>query len=166
MKTKHERFPPKIANYRDYKTFDTKTFKDRLDLTLKNTTSFEQLQKIFMDLLNKFTPLKCKYLRANHSKLITKELSKAIMLTTRFRHQFLKMKRPEAKVKYNKQRKICVSLTRIANRNYYESLNCENGVLIKDEKEVDNIFNNFFMNTVLNLGIKTQHEFLNNTDNS
>ena len=98
-----------------------------------------------MDLLNKFTPLKCKYLRANHSKLITKELSKAIMLRTRFRYQFLKMKRPEAKVKYNKQRKICVSLTRIANRNYYESLNCENGVLIKDEKEVDNIFNNFFV---------------------
>ena len=119
-----------------------------------------------MDLLNKFTPLKCKYLRANHSKLITKELSKAIMLRTRFRYQFLKMKRPEATVKYNKQRKICVSLTRIANRNYYESLNCENGVLIKDEKEVDNIFNNFFVNIVLNLCIKTQHEFLNTTDNS
>ena len=29
MKTKHERFPPKIVNYRDYKNFDTKTFKDR-----------------------------------------------------------------------------------------------------------------------------------------
>ena len=27
MKTKHERFPPKIVNYRDYKNFDTKTFK-------------------------------------------------------------------------------------------------------------------------------------------
>ena len=57
---------------------------------------------------------------------MTKELSKAIMLRTRFRHQFLKMKTPEAKVKYNKQRNICVSLTRKAKRNYYESLHLNN----------------------------------------
>ena len=35
MKTKHERVPPKIVNYRDYKNFDPKTFKDRLELTQK-----------------------------------------------------------------------------------------------------------------------------------
>ena len=109
MKTKHERFPPKIVNYRDYENFDTKAFKDRLELTLKITTFFEELQETFMDLLNKFTPLKRKYLRANHSKFMTKVLSKALMLRTRFRHQFLKMKTPEAKAKYNKQRNICVS---------------------------------------------------------
>ena len=96
MKTKHECFTPKIVNYRYNINFDTKTFKDRLELTLKNTTSFEELQKIFMDLLKKLAPLKCKYLRANHSKFMTKGLSKAIMLRTRFRHRFLKMKTPEA----------------------------------------------------------------------
>ena len=189
-------FSPKIVNYRDHKNFDTKTFKNRLELTLKNTTSFEELQKIFMDLLNKFAPLKCKYLRANHSKFMTKELSKAIMLRTRFRYQFLKMKTPEAKAKYNKQRNICVSLTRKGKRNYYESLDLnnicdnkkfwatvkpifsnkiksvenivlsENGVLIKDEEEVAKIFNNFFVNIVPNLGIKTQYELVNTTDNS
>ena len=82
MKTKHEPLPPKIVNYRDYKNFDTKVFKNRLELTLKNTTSFEELQETFMDLLNKFAPLKCEYLRANHSKFMTKELSKAVMLRT------------------------------------------------------------------------------------
>ena len=106
------------------------------------------------------------------------------------------MKTPEAKAKYNKQRHICVSLTRKAKRNYYDSLDlnnicdnkkfwasvkalfsnkinlaenivlCENGKLIKDEEEVANIFNNFFVNIKPNLGIKTQHEFLNTTDNS
>ena len=106
------------------------------------------------------------------------------------------MKTPEAKAKYNKQRNICVSLPRKAKRNYYESLDLnnmcgnkkfwttvkplfsnkiksvenivlsENGVLIKDEEEVANIFNIFFVNIVPNLGIKTQHEFLNTTDNS
>ena len=75
MKTKHESFSPKILNYRDYKKFDTKVFKDRLELALKSTTSFEELQETFMDILNKFAPLKCKYLRANLSKFMTGELS-------------------------------------------------------------------------------------------
>ena len=64
--------------------------------------------------------------RANHSKFMTKKLSKAIMFRTRFRNQFLKMKTPKAKAKYNKQRNICVSLTRKVKRNYYESLNLNN----------------------------------------
>ena len=42
----------------------------------------------------------------------------------------------------------------------------KNGVLIKDEEKVAIIFNNFFVNIVPNLGIKSQHEFLNTTDNS
>ena len=149
-----------------------------------------------MDLLNKFAPLKCKYVRANHSKFMTKELSKAIMLRTRFRYQFLKMKTPKATMKYNKHRNIRVILIRKIKRNYCESLDLndicdnkrfwatvkflfsnkiksvdnivisENGVLIKSEEEVANIFSNFFVNIVPNLGIKTQHEFLNTTDNS
>ena len=143
-----------------------------------------------MDLLNRFTPLKCKYLRANHSKFITKELSKAIMLRPRFRHQYFKMKTPESKAKYNKQRNICASLTRKAkslnlnntcdNKKFWPTVKpvftnkiksaenillCENGVLIKDEEEVAYIFNNFFGSIVPNLGIKTQHDLLNTTDN-
>ena len=57
---------------------------------------------MFMDLLNKFTPLKCKickYLRANHSKFMTKDIIKAMMLRTRFRHRFLKTKTSEARTK-------------------------------------------------------------------
>ena len=42
----------------------------------------------------------------------------------------------------------------------------ENGALVKDEEDVANIFNNFFVNIVPNLVINTQHEFLNFTDNS
>ena len=87
-------------------------------------------------------------------------------------------------------------LTRKGKRNYYESLDLnnicynknfwttvkplfsnkiksvknivlsENGVLIKGKEKVANIFNNFLVNIVPNLSIKTQHEFLNTTDNS
>ena len=37
---------------------------------------------------------------------------------------------------------------------------------MKDKEEVGNIFNNFFVNIVPTLGIKTEHEVLNTTDNS
>ena len=87
-----------------------------------NDCSFIELKTIFMELLNKVAPLKTKYLRANYSKFITKELSKAIMLRTKLRNQFLKKRTSEAKLKYNKQRNLCVSLLRKAKRNYYENL--------------------------------------------
>ena len=40
----------------------------------------------------------------------------------------------------------------------------ENGNLVRDEKEVANIFNDFFVKIVLILGINTEHEFLNTTN--
>ena len=42
----------------------------------------------------------------------------------------------------------------------------ENGTLTKDEEEVANTFNDFFVNIVPNLGIKTQNEFLKTMNNS
>ena len=59
-----------------------------------------------MDILNKFAPPRCKYLRTNRFKFLTKELSKAIMVSTRIRHQFLKMKKSGARAKYQMQRNI------------------------------------------------------------
>ena len=41
-----------------------------------------------MEILDKFAPLKKKYIRANHSKFVTKELSKPIMLRSKLRNQF------------------------------------------------------------------------------
>ena len=42
----------------------------------------------------------------------------------------------------------------------------ENGKLIKDQEEVDNIFNVFFVNILPNLGSRTQHKYFKTTDNS
>ena len=40
----------------------------------------------------------------------------------------------------------------------------ENGKLVGDEKEVADIFNDFFVNKVPNLGINSKHDFLNTTN--
>ena len=156
---------------------------------------FATIRKIFMEILDKFAPLKKNYIRANHSKFVTKELSKAIMLRSKLRNQFLKTKTQESKLKYNKQRNLCVSITRKAKRSYYENLDLkditdskkfwptvkplfsnkiksteyitleENGTIISNDKELARIFNEFFVNIVPNLGINTNQSFLINTDN-
>ena len=106
----------------------------------------------------------------------------------------LKKRTSKAKLKYNKQRNLCVSSLRKAKRNYYKILYLddinddktfwttvrplfcnkiksvenitldENGKLVRDEKELANIFNDFFVNTVSNLGLNTKYDFLNATN--
>ena len=67
----------------------------------------------FLYVLNKFPPLKKKYLRANHSHFVRRELSKAIMQRSRFRNKYLKIKTRAARISYDKQRNVylkCVNL--------------------------------------------------------
>ena len=83
LKVKPDTLPPRIIKYRDYKNFESKAFNNKLQVSLKNfdmnNSSFIELKAIFMELLNmKVAPLKTKYLRANYSKFMTKELSKAL----------------------------------------------------------------------------------------
>ena len=56
--------------------------------------------------------MKTKFLRANHSKFVTKVVDKAIMLRTKLKNQFLKKSTLEARTKYNRQGNICVSLVK------------------------------------------------------
>ena len=146
-----------------------------------SSLDFGSLKICFMEILNKIAPLKTKFLRANRSKFVTKEVSKAIMLRTKLRNKFLKKKTLESKAKYNKQRNICVSLIKKAKLNYYENLELkdindnkkfwptvkplfsnkiksaeniyldESGEIIRNEKEVANVFNQYFVNTVPNI---------------
>ena len=94
-----------VTSYRDCKNFDSPIIFEKLQVRLThldiNSLDFVSLKKCFMELLNKVAPLKTKFLRANHSKFVTKDLSKAIMLRTKLRNQFLKNRNLEARTKYN-----------------------------------------------------------------
>ena len=71
-----------------------------------------------MELLNKVASITTKFLIANYSKFITKEVSKDIMLSTKLRNQFLKKRPLDARTRYNKQRNIYVSFVKKAKQNY------------------------------------------------
>ena len=182
----------------DYKNFDSSKFFEKLQLKLSNldmsSLDFGSLKICFMELLNQIAPLKTKFMRANHSKFVTKEVSKAIMLRTKLRNKFLKKNTLESRAKYNMQGNICVSLLKKAKRNYYENLDLkdindkkiwatvkpvfsnkiksaeniyqdESGEIIRNETEVAKVFNTYFVNIVPNImGITNNHNLLSNID--
>ena len=137
-----------------------------------------------MKILDKLAPLEKKYIRVHHGKFVTEELSKAIMLRSKLRNQFLKTKTQEPKMKYNKQRNLCVSITRKVKRSYNKTLHLKdvidskkfwdivkplfsnkmksteyialkkNGKIISNDKELARIFVNFLVHKVPNLRIE------------
>ena len=89
----HERMPIKAIQYGDYRKSDYVIFNNNQFQIFSKNFNFSQLdfvtiKKIFMEILDKFAPLKKKYIRANHSQFVTKELSKAVMLRSKLKNQF------------------------------------------------------------------------------
>ena len=197
LKVKHEKVPPKIIHYRDYKNFDSSNFFEKLQLKPGNldmsSLDFGSLEICFMELLNKIAPLKTKFLRANHFKFVTKEVSKAIMRSTKLRNKFLKKKTLESRAKYNKQRNVCVSYIKKAKRNYYENPDLkdindnkvwatvkplfsnkiksaeniyldESGEIIRNEKDVANIFHKYLVNIAQSIMDITNNHNLSDLD--
>ena len=68
---------------------------------------------MFKTVFEKHATVKKKYLTANHSKFLTKELSKAVMLRSKLRKRFLKDITEESRCKYKKQK---------AKKDYYENI--------------------------------------------
>ena len=135
-------------------------------------------------------PLKKKrFVRANNSPFMTKELRKAIMVRSRLRNKSLKLRTLESKDAYKRQRNYCVSLLRLTKKSFYENLDpkfiTDNRkfwkqvkspsflikplLLIIDEIATDNsacaeILNNFFSNSMKNLEVDRDF-YVNNLTN-
>ena len=138
--------------------------------------------------LNKHAHLKRKYLRANDSNFITKELSKATMQRSKLRNFNLEVRSDENRSRYKKYRNICVSLLRKAKRKHYEDLSIadvtdnnkfwervkplfenktkgnpnitlvEGNNLITDEESLTETLNHYFVNAVSNLGVNILYD--------
>ena len=74
-----------------------------------NDISGEQFENIFMLILNRHAPSKTRYVRANHSPFMNTDIYKAIMVRSRLRNKYLKLKTEEANSAYKKQRNQCLS---------------------------------------------------------
>ena len=158
--------------------------------------SNDEFVRILMNILDRHAPIKQKYIRANQGPFMTKELRKAVMIRSSLRNKFNKFKTKSAKCAYKKQRNLCTYLFRKAKRDYYSSLNpanvtdsktfwrtikplfsdkflsneiitlVEGNNILQDDKEVSEVFSEFFSNAVKNLNIEINSELLSKNKNT
>ena len=66
---------------------------------------------IFMVLLDKFAPMKHKYIRANQAPFMNKTLNKSVMNRSRLKNRYLKNRTPENWLAYkNNETPVCLYL--------------------------------------------------------
>ena len=127
---------PKILYYRNYKYFSNELFKNDLlqeiDKQGVHNLECKDFEYIFLNTLHKLAPLKKRYIRANNAPFMTTELCKAIMVRSRLRNKYMKIKTVESRNEYKKQRNYCTNILRKTKKSYYENLNVN---LIVDNKK-------------------------------
>ena len=148
-----------------------------------------------MKLVDKFAPIKYKYLRENHGAFVTKELRKAIMKRSQLKNIYSRQKPPDSKSDYNKQRNSCTKLLCKTKLSYFQRLNpssitdnklfwktvkpaftdkvkaqeaitiIDEGNIISEDRKIANIFKNFFATAVEELNINRNLPCLSPVDN-
>ena len=198
LKTIFTKLPPKTVSYRDYKHFSHQIFRNEVIEKLAEKEiieiNYEHFENIIIQCLNLHAPIKKKYIRANDSPFMTKDLRKAIMVRSRLKNKYNKIKTEENRLNYNMQRNKCTSLLRKAKKNYFNKLNPsllndnkkiwkivkplfsekyfnrenitldENNEIIEDDTEISEIFNKFFANAIKDFNIEIDPNILNNVE--
>ena len=127
LKTEFVKANPIQINYRNYKNYNPIEFNEDLRIELNNNAlsneNYNNFQTIMRNILDRHAPLKKKYLRANSSPFMTKELRKMIMRRSACKNKYLKNKTVEKWENYRKLRNECVKLTKKVKKEYFENLN-------------------------------------------
>ena len=187
MKTFFTKKKPEIVTYGDYKHFSNISFRNELSAQLCNidinNIDYQEFDNIVVNTLNKYAPIKQKYIRANEAPFMNKEYKSAIMVRSKLRNKYNKEPSTERFKAYKKQRNLCTRLLRKIKFNFYNNLNpsrisdnktfwknvkpmfsdkktfntninlVENKDIISDDNEIADCFKNFFENTVKELKI-------------
>ena len=156
--------------------------KDRL--AKSGSLSVDNFNTIFNEVLDLHAPKKQKVARGNNAPFMNKTLSKAFMTRARLRNKYYKNTSQENKLSYTKQKNFCTNLLKREKKKYYNDLDTkifdsnkmfwkrvkplfsektmlkqsirlnENGKIISDKKEVAELLNNYFMESVEKLEVE------------
>ena len=195
MKTTFPKVKPKIIQYRDYKNFILENFRMELRNELRNEeiVDYTKFEDIFLDMLNKFAPLKKKVLRANDKPYMTKVLRKAIMRRSVLKNKYYSNKSPDSEIFYKKQNNYTNRLLKKEKKKYFKNLDVKSftdnkkfwntvkplfsnycggsqkitlvnrGEIISKDEEVAKTFNEYFIESVKSLNITENKDVLTNT---
>ena len=183
LKSSFINIEPKLLNYRDYKNFNFRNFKEDLsEALLICRNSYDEFESAFITALDKHAPKKKKWLRGNNKPHITKPLRQAIMKRSKLKNKTNKTKLITDVRNYKKQRNYVVNLNKNAKFEYFSRYDCkdgkpfwvnckpyfsnkhskadndivlnEDGELILKNKEIANTFNDYFGSIVENLNLE------------
>ena len=79
LKTSFLKSAPEKILYRNYKNFNSNSFKSDLKKELKYTESYESFENVFLNVLQRHAPLKTKVVRENYPPYMNRTLRKAII---------------------------------------------------------------------------------------
>ena len=190
FKMSFKKCKPRIITHRFHRNYDNEVFRSEIQTFCSlNETDLGLFKEPICCTFNKHALIRKKYLRANESPFMTKELHKAIMKRSRYRNKFLKDKSQTCRENYKIQRSLCKKLLRKTKKLYFESLNTkkitDNGTFWKtavplstnkaprnekiiltevekhlsDDKKICKIFNNFFSNVVSDLKLTDYYNY-------
>ena len=139
---------PKTKFYRDYKSFNFESFNNELNELLKSEKEINYSLFIFLQVLNAHAPVNKKIQRFANNPLMTKQLRKAIMHSSRSKNVFNKNRTPKTWDSYKKQRNFCVKLFRKTKKEYFENINIKD---INYNKKFWKTIKPYFSNKGLNI---------------
>ena len=189
MRSHYPKSTPNIVHYRNYSKFNNDYFRNDLKASLEKLENldYQSFENIFGSTLNKYAPVKQKYIRANNSPFMTKTLCQNISPCSRLHNKFLSNPTHENKIAYKKQRNKCVQLLRMEKRKYYNNLDLkclkdnrtfwravkplfsekcatsdkiilvESNKILNDQNLVSDTINTFFTNVTKSRGIEDNY---------
>ena len=98
LKTMFSKNKPREILYWNYKYFNSQNFNAELKFLFskENIDSCSKFNQTFLNVLNKYAPLKKKQLRANHALYVSKSMRKAITRRSYLKNVYFKKKNGEA----------------------------------------------------------------------
>ena len=102
LKTTFSKSKSKKINYRNFKKFIEEDFNQELRgrLSTELLDNYSSFENVFIDVLDRHTPIKKKVIRANHAPYVTKTLRKAIMKRSQLDKIYFKKRTQESLKKY------------------------------------------------------------------
>ena len=122
MTTSFPKSAPKKIIYRNYKNFNSKSFKSDLKKQLKYTKPYESFENVFLNILQRHAPLKTKVVSANHAPYMNRILRKAIMKRSELERKYLKNRASENRIRYKKQKNFCSKLYKKERKKYFSNI--------------------------------------------
>ena len=136
LKTYFQKLKPKKIKYRSYKNFELNSFKNELKHSLNMSKQihiiYDDFKEIFMEILDKHSPLKEKTVRGNNTPFMNKTLSKAFMLRAKLKNRCNLYPTEINILNYKKQKNYCVNLVNKTKKLYYSNLDI---TILNDNKK-------------------------------